>query len=216
MAINTYATLKTAIANFSDRTDLTDRIPEFITLASTRIFYGSDEPPYQSDPLRIRAMEASDDLTISARTVAIPDRVIQTRRLYLNTDPIARLELVSPDELWGSNLAASSGQPVAFALEGENYVFGPAPDGTYTGKMLSYKAFAALSADADTNWLLTNAPAAYLQGALIELWDYLKDWEAKAQAHKAFVGVISALNKANQADRFSGSPWIGRSDTGNP
>ena len=31
-----------------------------------------------------------------------------------------------------------------------------------------------------TNWLLTNAPGAYLQGALIELYGYLKDWEAKA------------------------------------
>ena len=75
--------------------------------------------------------------------------------------------------------------------------------------------FAALSADGDTNWLLTNAPGAYLQGALIELYDYLKDWEAKTNAHKAFAGIINALNSADKTDRFSGS-WVGTVDIETP
>ena len=37
MAINTYATLQTAVANWLDRSDLTDRIPEFIALAEARM-----------------------------------------------------------------------------------------------------------------------------------------------------------------------------------
>ena len=37
MAIGTYAELKTAIANFLARDDLTDRIPEFISLAEARM-----------------------------------------------------------------------------------------------------------------------------------------------------------------------------------
>ena len=37
MAITTYAELKTAIANFLARSDLTDRIPEFIALAEARM-----------------------------------------------------------------------------------------------------------------------------------------------------------------------------------
>ena len=36
MAITTYAELKTAISNWLDRTDLDDRIPEFIALAEAR------------------------------------------------------------------------------------------------------------------------------------------------------------------------------------
>lgn len=215
MAIDTYALLKTAIASRADRTDLTSLIPDFITEAATRIHYGSNEPPFISEPLRIRAMEASDDLTISARTCAIPARVVQVRRLYLNTDPVAKLEMVSPDKLWGSNLGLTGDQPSAFAMEGENFVFGTSPDATYTGKLLSYKTFAAFSADADTNWLLTNAPGAYLHGALIALWGHLFDTEQATLAHKRFVGVINALNLSDKSDRYSG-PWVGRTDTGNP
>ena len=36
MAISTFAELKTAAANWLDRSDLTDRIPEFIALAEAR------------------------------------------------------------------------------------------------------------------------------------------------------------------------------------
>jgi len=37
MAIGTYAELQTAVANWLDRSDLTDRIQEFIDLAEARI-----------------------------------------------------------------------------------------------------------------------------------------------------------------------------------
>ena len=37
MAINSYSSLQTAVANWLDRSDLTDRIPEFIDLAEARI-----------------------------------------------------------------------------------------------------------------------------------------------------------------------------------
>ena len=36
MAISNYTELKTAVANWLDRDDLTDRIPEFIALAESR------------------------------------------------------------------------------------------------------------------------------------------------------------------------------------
>jgi hypothetical protein len=54
MAIGQFSELKTAIANYLSRTDLTSRIPEFVSLAEDRI--GLD--------LRVRAMEASVDLVI--------------------------------------------------------------------------------------------------------------------------------------------------------
>ena len=49
MAISNYTELKTAVANWLDRDDLTDRIPEFIALAESRF----------NRLLRIRAMESS-------------------------------------------------------------------------------------------------------------------------------------------------------------
>jgi hypothetical protein len=59
MAINTYATLKTALENWLDRaTDLDSRIPEFIALAEDRI--ASDTR------LRVRGIEAYADITLQA------------------------------------------------------------------------------------------------------------------------------------------------------
>ncbi len=37
MAITTYAELQTAVSNFLARSDVTDRIPEFISLAEARM-----------------------------------------------------------------------------------------------------------------------------------------------------------------------------------
>ena len=216
MAITTYAELKTALANFSDRSDLTTRLPEFVALAETRIFYGSQEAPFNSDPLRIRAMETSSDLTISAQTVALPTRYLGLRRQYISGDNGLKINMVSPDAFWNNHAGSTdSGRPFEYTIEGEYFVFGPSPDATYTGKLLYWQKFAALSADGDTNWLLTNAPGAYLQGALIELYDYLKDFEAKDQAHKSFCGVINALNSSDKTDRFAGS-WVGKPDIYTP
>lgn len=216
MAFDTFADLKTEIALSADRSDLTARMPGFVKKAETRIFYGSQEAPFISDPLRIRAMETSTDLTINAQTVALPTRYLGIRRQYINGDNGRKVGLMSPDAFWDKYSGYSaSGVPNDYTIEGENLVFGPSPDATYTGKMLYYQKFAALSADSDTNWLLTNAPAAYLQGALIELYDYLKDWEAKTNAHKAFAGVINALNNADKTDRYAGS-WVGKTDIYTP
>jgi hypothetical protein len=216
VSISTFAELKTALANFSDRSDLTSRLGEFVTLAETRIFYGSLEAPYNSEPLRIRAMETSSDLTISSQTVALPTRYLGLRRQYISGDNGLKIDMVSPDAFWGEFSSPTySGRPFRYTIEGENFVFGPSPDSTYTGKVLYWQKFAALSAEGDYNWLLTNAPGAYLQGALIELYDYLKDFQAKDNAHKAFCGIINALNSADKSDRFAGS-WVGVVDTETP
>lgn len=216
MSISTFAELKTALANFSNRSDLTARLGEFVTLAETRIFYGSQEAPLASEPLRVRAMETSSDLSINAQTVALPTRYLGLRRQYISGDTGRKIGFIAPDAFWGKYAGPSwTGVPVDFTVEGENFVFGPSPDGTYTGKCLYWQKFAALSADGDTNWLLTNAPGAYLQGALIELFGYLKNYNARAQAHAAFVGIINGLNLADKSDRYAGS-WVGHTDGWTP
>ena len=64
MAINTYSTLQTAVANWLDRNDLTDRIPEFISLAEATF----------NRTLRLRAMETtvSDTTPSGSKEDALP------------------------------------------------------------------------------------------------------------------------------------------------
>lgn len=179
MSIATYSDLVTAISNWAARDDATfnNRVDEFIDLAEDRIHYGSGEPgdQFYSAPLRISAMETSADLTVDAQTVAVPSGFLEPRRLYLNTDPKQDVDYLPSDRFWAASAVASatSGKPVIYTIEGTNFVFGPSPDSSYTGKLSYFKKLDALDGTNTTNWLITNAPAVYLYAALTEamIWD---------------------------------------------
>lgn len=217
MTIATFADLKSQVASFLNRANLTSQIPIFVQLAETRIAYGSKENPFVSEPLRIRAMETSVDLALvgGTQTVALPTNFLQQRRLYISATPNIEVDYITPTLFWDNWISSTSGPPTEYTVEGENIVFGPMPDTSYTGKILYYKKFTALSADNDTNWLLANAPGAYLHGTLLEAYRYVRNMEQAMASANSFTGVVNALNDANKADRFSG-PWAARSDTGNP
>lgn len=214
MALTTFSGLKTSLAAYLNRSDLTSNLGDFVALAEARIAYGSMEAPFQSDPLRIRAMEISADLTVSAQSVALPTGFLAYRSLYLSTDPATELNMVSTQQI--TSRWSGSGKPHEYALEGDNIVFGPAPDSTYTAKQLYYKKFDALSADGDTNWLLTNSPGAYLWGALLEAWTYIRNTQEAENAHKKFVGIINTMHKSDKRDRYSGAGWQTRVDSPTP
>lgn len=216
MTIATYADLKSAVANWLTRSNLTARIPEFIALAETRMMYGSREGNVICEPLRIRAMETSADVAVNGQTAALPTGYLQSRRFYLNTNPIDELGYVVPDLFWRTYISSVAAQPRRFTVEGENFVFGPTPDGAYTGKILYYKKLTALSADGDTNWVLANAPGVYLHGALAEAFAFARNSEKALEELSVFCGGVNALNLADKADRYSGSPWQAFTDTGNP
>lgn len=91
MALTNYSELKTAISNWLDRTDLDDRIPEFIALAETR---------HRRD-FKIRRMETR----VTASTIAdteyytLPDNFVAMRNIQLNTDPKTALEYLTPEQM---------------------------------------------------------------------------------------------------------------------
>ncbi len=89
MAISNYTELNTAVANWLDRDDLTDRIPEFIALAEARF----------NRLLRIRAMEEKQTASTVAgqRNLALPTNFIQMRNLQINTSPITPMQYVTPE-----------------------------------------------------------------------------------------------------------------------
>lgn len=69
-AITTYGTLQTAIADYLARSDLSAQTTDYlIPLAEQRIYFGAKNPNlpgYDSPPIRVRAMEATYDVTINA------------------------------------------------------------------------------------------------------------------------------------------------------
>ena len=100
MSITTYTELKTAVANFLARTDLTTQIPDFISLAEARL----------SRELESRSQEkrANATLVVGDEFVALPTDLREVRQVKLNTSPNTVLEYRSPTAL-DSDFGGSTG-----------------------------------------------------------------------------------------------------------
>lgn len=167
MAITTYAELKTAIAEWLNRDDLTSTIPDFITLAE------------ESMALNMRhwRMENRATATLDSQYEALPARFVAPIRLSLTGGNTYALEQVSQAQLMDRRSQASnvSGRPQYYALtQGEIEVF-PTPDADYTLELVYYEKAEALSDSNTTNWILDNYPSVYLYGSLMHTAPFLKD-----------------------------------------
>ena len=200
MAITTYSELESAVSNWLHDTTLSTRIPELIALAEDRIY---------NDPrFRLRFMETSADLALvsTQQTAALPTRYLRTRRLYLNVSPIRVLTYLPPFDFWQTYESGVTSMPANYTIEGENFVFGPYPDASYTGKCLYYERPAALSGASDTNWILTNARGLLLYATLAEAAPYLEDDARVMTWASLYDDIMDKVVASDKADRHSGSP----------
>lgn len=206
MAITTFSELKTAVANWLDRSDLTDRIPEFIALAEAR---------HRRD-FKIRRMETR----VTANTIAdtefytLPDNYVAMRNIQLNTDPKTSLEYLTPEQMDRVRAGSTTGKPKAYSIIGNTFQLRPIPDSVYEIEMLYYKYFTGLSDSNTTNDMLTYHPDAYLYAVLLEAEPYLQNdkrvqlWVAAYELAKK--GIIDS----NERDRHSGVAPTTRIDYG--
>tara|TARA_R100001463_G_scaffold95374_2_gene149945 strand:+ start:86 stop:712 length:627 start_codon:yes stop_codon:yes gene_type:complete len=206
MAISTYAELKTSIASWLDRSDLTDIIPDFIVLAETR---------HRRD-FKIRRMETR----VTANTIAdteyysLPDNYVAMRNIQLNTDTKTPLEYLTPEQMDRIRGGSSTGKPKAYSIMGDTFQLRPIPDGVYEIEMLYYKYFTALSDSNTTNDMLTYHPDLYLYGALVEAEPYLQN-DKRIQVWQGFYDRAKAdLIATNERDRHSGVAPTTRIDFG--
>jgi len=197
MAISNYTELKTAVANWLDRDDLTDRIPEFIALAEARF----------NRVLRLRSMEAkyTANTVAAQRNLALPTGYIQMRNFQVNTSPLTTLSYVTPeiyDRLWGGS---TGGTPKFYTILANEVSFGPIPGSVMEVEMLFYKKFDNLSVSATTNSLLTDSPDLYLYGAMLEAEPFIMNDERVPLWAAALDRAVSDMQEQDNKDRHSGS-----------
>ena len=197
MAIGTYAELQTAVANWLDRSDLDDRIPEFIALAEARM----------NRLLRLRLMENKYTAsTVAAqRNYALPTGYVQMRNFQINVTPVRPLQYVTPevyDRIWGGS---SSGTPEVYTIMTNEVQLGPKPDSIMTMEMLFYKRVTALSGSNTTEQMLTENPDIYLYGALMEAEPFIMNDERVGLWAQGFGQAVQALQEQDNKDRHSGS-----------
>ena len=206
MAISTYAELKTSIANWLDRSDLTDIIPDFISLAETR---------HKRD-FKIRRMETR----VTANTISgteyysLPDNYVAMRNIKLNSDPKTSLEYLTPEIMDRLQAGSSTGMPKAYSIKGNDIQIRPLPDGVYEIEMLYYKYFTPLSDSNTTNDMLTYHPDLYLYGALVEAEPYLQNDKRLQTWASLYDRAKKDLIDTNERDRHSGTAPVTRIDYG--
>lgn len=198
MALDSYANLKTAIADWLNRSDLSTVVDDFIDAAEARF-------------KRNTALweEVKTALSVSAASTALPSGFREPIALYHDGSTYyGEIEIVSLAKVleWRDRHGGGTGVPkfAAYTQDGTAVIVAPAPDTTYTLTIHYKRAIDALSGTQTTNWILTNHPDIYLYGALVESAPYLKDDARVGMWEGRLASAIEEVRLLKDAQRFSG------------
>jgi len=163
----TYAELKSNIANFLNRSDLTDVIDSFID---------STEAEFNRR-LRVKGMIKRATATLDSQYISVPTDWLEAINIQIDGgdfSPLFQQSIESLDVYRKSNDNVT-GQPIYFALVDDTIEFAPTPDGSYTVQLTYYGKIDALSDSNTSNFLSTGYPDAYLYGSLKDASIYLME-----------------------------------------
>lgn len=198
MAINSYSTLQTGVANWLNRSDLTARLPEFIRMA---------EDSLRRDG-RVRRLRVNIAFVIDAATKALPADFDGIESLsYDGPTHFGELQKSSSGGLSAARGDfGSTGVPAVYALNiGDGTLeFSPVPDQEYTLRLAYWETVPYLGGAVLSNWLLEEASDIYMYATLMETAPYLKNdvripiWERELEKR------LEGLRKRHYKKVYSG------------
>ena len=190
-----YSSLKTNIASYLGRTNLTTIIPNFITLAEAQL--------NRKITLESEATTAELSLSSDTNLVALPNDFsslkgnpyLQVSSGYLK--PLNLSTLSQQNEKWDGY---ALGQPESFIILGSNLRISPKPDGDYTLVLPYFKRLTALSDSNTTNNLSVEHPDCYLFASLVQAYIYIDDKNNQVKYENLLLKAISEIhNKEAQS-----------------
>lgn len=158
--------------------------------------------------LRILEMQAETTLAASAESVTLPDGCLEIVSMYIDSGG-SRSPLTPVTEMSQAVGHDSSGRPAFYAFHNGEITLMPVPDGSYTLVVRYYARLSDLSADADTNDVLTNYPDLYLYAALTHAAVWAQDQEAAGVYNSAYEQA-KRLVQQKDVQRRLGGPVIQR------
>ena len=200
MALTTYALLKTTIANYLNRTDLTSYLGDFITLTESRM----------NRELRVREMVNTDTTTTTVagtQSYSLPSGFLEASAVIYQSNPYRTLRFMANGDFYRQyNVTQTSGLPTFFTIVGENILLGVAPDSAQTLQIDFYKTITALSESNTTNTILTNYPELYLYGALAESSPFLMQDERLDTWARLYKEALANANLSSEKGSITSSP----------
>lgn len=167
MAIATYSDLQSAISDYLARSDLAARVPDFITLAESRM----------NRVLRTRDMETSASVELTSGSGSLPSGYLEWISATWVGTRTQDLRYCEPNsEEWRVRYRPN-GDPTMFSIIAGTLKIKPVASGSVT--LVYYTSIPALASNS-TNWLLTRSPDLYLINSLAEAYIYTKNAPAAA------------------------------------
>lgn len=201
MAITTYDELKTALADWSTRADLTTYMDDFIDQAEAFFRY----PPKGDIPgIRANITRTAGTLTAGTATLARPTDFLEAYRFVLTGNDGGLMEYVGAEQLRLS-FRTGQGQPYYWTVS-DVIEFDVAPDSAYAYEISYYPDYTALSDSNADNWVLLNYPNVYLSGCMFHLNTFLQDYAVADRWMAQYKTGVNGLNKAYERGRRSQGP----------
>ena len=187
-----YNELKTEVADYLHRTDLTVKIPRFIELAESYLFR----------ELHIKEMQLSTTGVTIGSYATLPADFGSVARLEVGYAGATRsLDYIALPQ----SPVATTSSPSSYALENNKLrLWGAATGQAYT--LYYIPVILPLSASASTNWLLTNAPELYLDAACLQGAKYVRN---DAEVAKLTGNITLSLDSVKRFSERRGQPYIG-------
>ena len=198
MSFTTYAELQTTIAGYLARSDLTTQIPDFITLAETRL----------RRDLRIRQMLSTTTLTCTSgtATVNIPSDFLEVKDFVVTGNPVMPLNYESPSLFSRNSRSMDAGKPLNYTVLASTFKLAPIPDSNYTLSLVYSIAPPFLSTSNTSNTFLTVCPDLLLYASLLEAEPYLMNDARINTWGTMFDRAMSSLTRSDEKGQFSGVP----------
>lgn len=201
MAITNYSTLKSTIADYLARDDLTNQIPTFIQLAENRL----------RRDLMLRSMLKVVTTTTTAgdSTVAFPSDFLAMKDLHIDTgSTIQSLIFQNTSNFFRNTKAAVGGMPKNYTALANEFQFAPIPDGVYTLNMIYYAKPAYLSDTNPSNVFMADAPDLLLYASLGEAEPYLMNDDRLAVWASLYQSGVASLTTADNNSEYPSAPMV--------
>jgi len=193
----TYATLKTAIQDYTDNTEssFVTNLPNFIKAAEDRIFEAVDLEYFRKNVTS--AMTSSDQfLSIPSDLLAVFSLQITTSgsESFLLQKDVNYLREFTPN-------ASTTGVPKYYAVFSvDHFLLAPTPNSAYTVELHYFYRPTSLVDTATTTWMSANAPNVLLYGSLFEAYTFMKgEQDILAIYEKRFMDGLARLKDLGEA-----------------
>ena len=196
-AFTSYDNLKTNIADYLARSDLTEKIPMFVSLAEKRL----------NRDLRLRQMLQQSTFSLtSGYKIPTPTDFLEMKDIHIDGDPVINLNFRTVSQFYRLANSSGSGQPINYTLVSDNFLLAPRPISSSVINMTYYKIPKVLSDTNPSNEYLEVCPDLLLYAALVESAPFLMD-DARLQTWEAlYTRGLTSITKSDEQSEFPAQP----------